>query len=84
MICRDSAWSGCLRKPGQTFSLSRTWHLPLLMVRGTYTLLLQFHRPGFNNTTIQNEGSCSRVHFAKTHFGFLFEAGQIIPFIGFH
>lgn len=31
-------------KPGQTFSLSRTWHLPLLMVRGTYTLLLQFHR----------------------------------------
>eukprot|EP00438_Fugacium_kawagutii_P032629 Skav232014 [mRNA] locus=scaffold3320:47360:51953:- [translate_table: standard] len=30
--------------PGETFELSRTWHLPLLMVRGTYTLLLQFHR----------------------------------------
>eukprot|EP00434_Breviolum_minutum_P023915 symbB.v1.2.021105.t1/scaffold1717.1/size104954/8 len=36
---------GCMTlKSGQTFSLSRTWHLPLLMVRGTYTLLLQFHR----------------------------------------
>eukprot|EP00913_Durusdinium_trenchii_P009631 g9049.t1 len=47
-LCDALVTSGqeCAVKPGETFTLSKTWHLPLLMVRGTYTLLLQFHRVG--------------------------------------
>mmetsp|Transcript_126573 Transcript_126573/g.300650 ORF Transcript_126573/g.300650 Transcript_126573/m.300650 type:complete len:726 (-) Transcript_126573:101-2278(-) len=37
-------------RPGDDFLISKSWHLPLLMVRGTYTLLLQFHRLGQNST----------------------------------
>ena len=49
-----------LRKPGETFTLSKTWHLPLLMVRGTYTLLLQFHRPSEGKTNPTSSSRASR------------------------